>query len=481
MERYPRFQGGYIWDWQDKALLGITADGNEYFAYGGDFGESIIDWECPPFMTNNGVVQANLRWKPVAYEVKEAYCPVWIERFGNSLDCATALQEGTFLLKNRTMTQWGRDFRCEAVLRENGVEISRWEVKLPDLPPMSEQTMQVEIPECRKLGREYHLEFSISRKTDTWYSKAGEEMGKRQFELAGGVLPTQILSSGKTVFLTETETEFKVSGESFTAVFPKETGGIITLIKDGIHYLAGGLTPCLTRPITGLDVQPGWGWYDIVSQLEGMVPKAARPVIFTAEGQIRLEFPWKMQSKANVLAEGKTCYTVADGKVGIEYTIRLPESWPFVPRAGVELILSPGLEHIRSYSRGPLENYCDRKLCAPIQVWESTVSEQHFPFSPPSETGGHEDTRWLEIHDPNGGRLRIEAEKPFHFDVRHHAIRDYTVGHEHDMPVRAESYLHIDAAHGPIGSDMAWSTAMPGEYCLTGGTYSLRFILETCK
>lgn len=100
------------------------------------------------------------------------------------------------------MTQWGRDFRCEAVLRENGVEISRWEVKLPDLPPMSEQTMQVEIPECRKLGREYHLEFSISRKTDTWYSKAGEEMGKRQFELAGWVLPTQILSSGKDGFLS---------------------------------------------------------------------------------------------------------------------------------------------------------------------------------------------------------------------------------------------------------------------------------------
>ena len=31
----PRFQGGNIWDWQDKALLGITADGNEYLPMAG--------------------------------------------------------------------------------------------------------------------------------------------------------------------------------------------------------------------------------------------------------------------------------------------------------------------------------------------------------------------------------------------------------------------------------------------------------------
>lgn len=477
-ERYPRFQGGYIWDWQDKSLLGKTADGKEYFAYGGDFGESIVDWECPPYMTNNGIVQADLRWKPVAYEVKEAYCPIWMEYPQSFSAWETVPHEETFLLKNRTMTQWGRDFRCEAVLRENGVEIARWEVKLPDLPPMSEQAVQVEIPDCRKLGKEYHLEFSMSRKADTWFAKAGEEMGCRQFELAGGLLPAEVISSGKAVSLTETETELKVSGENFTAVFSKETGGITELVKDGISYLAGGLTPCVTRPITGLDVRPGWGWYDVVSQLNGMVPKAGEPVILSGKDRVRLEFPWKMESKAGIPAEGRTCYTVADGKVETEFTIRLPESCPFISRAGVELILAPGLENIRSYSRGPLENYCDRKLCAPLQVWESTVSEQHFPFSPPSETGGHEDARWLEIRNPKGGCLRITAEKPFHFDLRHHAIADYAVRHEHDMPVREESYLHIDAAHAPIGSDMAWSTAMPKEYQLTGGTYQLKFTLE---
>ena len=79
-ERYPRFQGGYIWDWQDKSLAGKTADGKKFFAYGGDFGESVVDWENPPYMTNNCIVQADLRWKPVAYEVKQGYCPIWMEK-----------------------------------------------------------------------------------------------------------------------------------------------------------------------------------------------------------------------------------------------------------------------------------------------------------------------------------------------------------------------------------------------------------------
>ena len=60
VENYKRFQGGYIWDWQDKCLVAKTAEGKEYFAYGGDFNESVVDWECPSFMTNNGIVLPDL-------------------------------------------------------------------------------------------------------------------------------------------------------------------------------------------------------------------------------------------------------------------------------------------------------------------------------------------------------------------------------------------------------------------------------------
>lgn len=42
-ESKPRLQGGFIWDFVDQGLRQRTADGQEYFAYGGDFGDEIND------------------------------------------------------------------------------------------------------------------------------------------------------------------------------------------------------------------------------------------------------------------------------------------------------------------------------------------------------------------------------------------------------------------------------------------------------
>lgn len=37
---YPRLQGGFVWDWVDQALIKRDAQGEEYWAYGGDFGDT---------------------------------------------------------------------------------------------------------------------------------------------------------------------------------------------------------------------------------------------------------------------------------------------------------------------------------------------------------------------------------------------------------------------------------------------------------
>ncbi|WP_281287640.1 glycoside hydrolase family 2 TIM barrel-domain containing protein, partial [Amycolatopsis rhizosphaerae] len=42
-ERYPRCQGGFVWEWIDHGIRRHTPDGREFFAYGGDFGEPLHD------------------------------------------------------------------------------------------------------------------------------------------------------------------------------------------------------------------------------------------------------------------------------------------------------------------------------------------------------------------------------------------------------------------------------------------------------
>ncbi|MBQ5551486.1 MAG: beta-galactosidase, partial [Bacteroidales bacterium] len=74
--KYPQLQGGCIWDWVDQGLLTKDAQGNEYFAYGGDFGENM------PSDGNfciNGLVGPDRKPHPQLAEVRKVYQPIKIE------------------------------------------------------------------------------------------------------------------------------------------------------------------------------------------------------------------------------------------------------------------------------------------------------------------------------------------------------------------------------------------------------------------
>ncbi len=72
IERHHGLQGGFIWDWVDQALVAKNGRGEEYWAYGGDFGDSPsdLDFVC------NGLVFADRRPKPVLAECAKLFQPL---------------------------------------------------------------------------------------------------------------------------------------------------------------------------------------------------------------------------------------------------------------------------------------------------------------------------------------------------------------------------------------------------------------------
>ena len=484
LAEYPLFQGGYIWDWQDKALVAKTADGKKYFAHGGDFGESVVDWVCPPFMTNNGLVLADLTWKPVAHEVKQAYAPVWFERPGSYSAWDTGAAENAFRLVNRCETETTAAFRCAATLRENGVAVLTQEIELPCLAPMSEADMTIDMPYNKQAGAEYHLTFTLRRREAAWYADADAEIGFRQFALSSGAAASKDAFDARFKLLpilqnpvAEDAQSITITCREITAVFAKETGEILRLAKDGADYLAGG-APCFTRPYTGMDAIPGWGWRDTFEQLSGLTKAVGSPIVMCSETTVRVEFPFAMFG-APWAVEGCIAYTVDDSGVRVDYTVKTDESFAAMQRVGLEFTVPAGFEALRYYGYGGVENYSDRLYAAELAVHDSTVEAQHFPFAPTSECGGHEQTRWLTLTNAAGKVLRVESPQSFHFDAHHNTIEDYqNAAHEHELIRRPETILHIDAVHAVIGSHMSWSTAMPPEDRLKGGFYSLTFTIQ---
>ena len=448
IRKYPRFQGAYIWDWQDKCLVNKTADGKEYFAYGGDFGESFNDNTNPYYMTNNGIVLPDLTWKPVAYEVKEAYAPVRVDKPKITSAWQTGISDSEYILVNDTNTQNTSDYDIAMIIKENGNIIEDKLVEFKNVPPRNSATVRLNLDFERKNGCEYYIDFVVYPKgTDYPISHTQYKLNSDNFEY-GAVSPSN-------------DVEFIIS---------KTDGTIISAKKAGVDYILPSLVPCLTRPRSGMDCQPGWGWYKDYTIFENACTEI--------EATDDLTFKYKFTKDGKSLGYALIEYKInKDGSLNVFYdTYIVPVH---IPRIGLELTIPQGFENIKYYGRGENENYCDRTLSAPVGIYESTVAKQHFAFIPPSETGGHEDCRWLEISNGDN-TVKIVGQRPFHFDIHHSTVEDYKAKHDHELIRRPESYLHIDAAHSQIGSNMAWSTGINEQMVIGGKNQSLTFkiILE---
>ncbi|MGN0976733.1 MAG: glycoside hydrolase family 2 TIM barrel-domain containing protein [Faecousia sp.] len=68
-EEFPRYQGGFIWDYMDQALWQVNANGQQVLGYGGDFGDRQSDYA----FSGNGIVFADGREKPAMQEVRYWY------------------------------------------------------------------------------------------------------------------------------------------------------------------------------------------------------------------------------------------------------------------------------------------------------------------------------------------------------------------------------------------------------------------------
>lgn len=476
---YPRFQGGYVWDWQDKCLLNKTRDGQEYFAYGGDFNESFTDTEVPLFMTNNGVVLPDLMWKPVAHELRIAYSPVQIERADGLPASGWSKDFSSFTIRNLCIENLTDEIGLTAQLKENGLVIATQAVEMPNIKPLERADIEINFEYEPRAGCEYAIDLNLYRKQDTFFAKAGEGIAEFQFMLPSGPAAIHKVETVLNALeLTQDENTTVVFDEQFKAVFDKRKGELIALEKDGANYLCGGASPCLDRPFSGLDAAPGWGWFEEFAKVRWLKYAIREPQILKSDQMVRLEFPFDYAGEYPIT--GKICYAInGSGKIQVGINIDVDESFGALPRAGIALVIPAGFEKLEYYGRGSNESYSDRCLSAPLGVYTSTVEQQHFHFVPPSENGGHENTRYLTLTNEAGRAIRISSTKPFHFDVHHNTVADYqSAKHEHELIRREKSYLHIDAAHSPIGGDMAWSTALDSSERLKGGRYTLDFVVE---
>ena len=74
VRKYPKFQGGFIWDFVDQSCRWTNAKGRQIWAYGGDWNK--YDATSGNFC-DNGLISPDRTWNPHAYEVQYYYQNIW--------------------------------------------------------------------------------------------------------------------------------------------------------------------------------------------------------------------------------------------------------------------------------------------------------------------------------------------------------------------------------------------------------------------
>ncbi len=132
VERYPRLHGGFVWEWRDHGIRTRTADGTEFFAYGGDFGEPVHDG----VYLMDGLVLSDGTPSPGLGELAAVWAPVVLAHLG----------ERSWSVRNRQHTLSTAHLELRWRVEDDGILLTEGVVALPPLAAGEEGV--VEIPDA---------------------------------------------------------------------------------------------------------------------------------------------------------------------------------------------------------------------------------------------------------------------------------------------------------------------------------------------
>ena len=460
VRKYPKFQGGFIWDFVDQSLRWHREDGTEFYAYGGDFND--YDPSDNNFC-DNGLVSPDRRLNPHMGEVKYVYQNIWTSLKNYEYGVATVeiRNENFFIDLSGIRLYW-------TLLRDGKVVAKGLE---SDLYCGPQQTASVDLPvgEIDEDG-EWLLNLSYELKADGKLLKHGHQVAKQQILVKGGAPAYEGLEKTVgTVILGET----CITGKDYLIAFDPKTGFISSYIVGGKQILKEGyqITPSFWRAPTDNDYgakldQKMAFWKNPDFKIE-KVEKEAND----GTGTVRVQYSSKGVSLI------MTYRINSDGSLEITEDMDADITLPGLFRYGLRIVMPSSFENICYYGRGPGENYIDRCNSADLGIWEQTVTEQYYPYIHPQETGNKTDIRWMELTDENGRGIRITATDPFSASALHYQLETLDAGHAnkqvHAADIKASDVtnLMLDKVQMGLGCVDSWGAIPREEYLLPAGHY----------
>ena len=469
IRKYPKYQGGFIWDFVDQGLRDKSpVSGKEIFTYGGDYGRypaSDYNFNC------NGIIAPDRRLNPHAYEVQYYYQNEWISDKG--------LKEGRFEVYNENFFKSLDDLTLTWKVKRHGGKVD-----VSGIAPQQRKTITDEqLKKTLERVLKHHADEEIWVNFE--FRKGDEVVARQQFIVQPYQFATIDAEQAK-VDTEETKSYVKMTAAGTTLTIGKQSGMIDYLDIDGQSMLIDrqSVTPEFWRAPTDNDY--GAWMQQRFSQWKSPQMKVTDFSFNENTVLVHLDMPAN-QAKLTMTYTLKT-----DGSVVVRQQMQVDqeakESWLF--RYGMQLQMPKQYNTIKYYGRGPHENYCDRKSSEFIGVYENKVADEYYPYIRPQESGNHTDIRWFEVTDGKRG-LRFESNAPMECSALPYLVKDLDAGarkehswgqHSGDLVERPLTQVHIQQHQMGLGCVNSWGAWPERSYLLPAKQgYDFTFVMSVVK
>lgn len=482
VRKYPKFQGGFIWDFVDQSLHAKTKEGISYYAYGGDWNK--YDASDNNFI-NDGLINPDRRPNPHAYEVKHIYQSIWVT--------PADLANGTVKVYNENFFRDLSNYYAEWQLLANGEVVQTGIIDQLDVAPQQTKTIKLDYSIngiCE--NKEILLNINFKLKKGETLLPAGHSVAKNQLTVRSYQMPDLKLANElksnvevSVPIIKESDRNYLIiEGDRFRLDFDKKEGFLCRYDVNGMPLLKenGKLTPNFWRAPTDNDMganlqnkyvawkKPGLKLVSLTSNIDNDM--AVVKAEYTMEAvKAKLYLTYTINNNGAIMVTQKM---EADKSAKVSDMFRF----------GMQIQMPKCMDYIDYYGRGPIENYIDRNNVTDLGHYVQTVDEQFYPYIRPQETGTKTDIRWWKQTNKSGNGLLFFSDAPFSASALHYSIDSLDDGpqkeqrHSELIPQIDYTNMCIDKVQMGLGCINTWGALPMEKYRIPYDDYEFSFIMK---
>ena len=452
--QHDHIQGHYVWEWCDHGILARNEQGQEFYKYGGDYGDYPNNYN----FCMDGLIYPDQTPGPGLREYKQVIAPVKLRAVEGYSD--------KFIVENKLWFTNLDDYTITAEVRAEGETLRSVQFKVKELTANSAQEVDIELPELDE--REAFINFTVRKDSRTLYSEANHNIAVYQFRLKENTAAVPAFNNlnAQPLVVNESRLEHVIEGHNFTLTFSKVNGKLTSWHVNGEEMIQSQPKLNFFKPMIDNHKQEYEGlWHPAHLQIMQEhfrtldVKVSNDSVLITTTSIIAppvFDFGMRCTYRYQINAQGHLNVELSGARYG---------DYPHViPVIGLDLGINGSFDQVSYYGRGPEENYQDSRQANLIDVYHTNVADmfENYPF--PQNNGNRQHVRWASLTNRHGSGLLVKPQQEINFSAWFYTNQNLHQA-QHTIELEKSGYITLNLDHQVMGlGSNSWGSEVLDSY-----------------